>query len=547
MHNSRRIKTIVRVLPPDALAEDRQQDRRASFSTVPLQNGVEVKLKLTNESDPAECKFVVDSLLPTKCDQGKVFADVADSAVVESLEGINCAILAYGQSGSGKTYSMIGPVDNPESADSHGLVPRIARSLLQSEAANISFCIFELYQEQIGDLTKKSNVEFVSIKTGAISSIYKHVTLHPLRTYDEFLAILRRALAARKTAETNLNYTSSRSHMLIQFSIQNVSKNTYSTLTCGDLAGSENISRSGATGSTRSESIAINLSLTTLTQIVGQLQDRTNFSTAGIPFRQSTLTRILEPALSGNSVTKFLITIRSDDYDASKNSLLFAVQLGKIKTRPTVNTKKSIKVLEEEVSSLQALVAHLRLKITSLESEVTLLRKLCDDNKIHVPSVVATNLVRYNYRNMKGHDDSVTAAASLTSYQSSVRVEEIDVHSIGSASMEPDRKEEEDDSPRVRSFTSHNLPITTAKDHPDNIDDMSEDEDVESKVPIEEEVDDDKEEEEDTQITSSMLAVPADETLGYGPEFIRYVISLQEKLSHLCLQLQELRMLPKKS
>ena len=245
------------------------------------------------------------------------------------LEGFNCTIFAYGQTGTGKTHTMQGDCSG-ELSEAAGVIPRAVAHIFASlEAANSEYsvkCTFlELYNEEITDLLSAEEEDprrlpaqselrskpLALMEDGKGGVMVKGLEEVIVMNATEIFSVLERGTSKRRTAETLLNKQSSRSHSIFALTIH-IKEMTaegeelikVGKLNLVDLAGSENISRSGATDKRAREAGEINKSLLTLGRVINNLVEHQQH----IPYRDSKLTRLLRDALGGHSKTCIIAT-----------------------------------------------------------------------------------------------------------------------------------------------------------------------------------------------------------------------------------------------
>ncbi|XP_009792660.1 kinesin-like protein KIN-5D isoform X1 [Nicotiana sylvestris] len=309
--------------------------------------------------------------------------DLYDSAiwpiVFEVLEGYNCTIFAYGQTGTGKTYTMEGGgrKKNGEFPSDAGVIPRAVRQIFEIlEAQNAEYSMkvtfLELYNEEITDLlapeecTKyvddKSKKPIALMEDGKGGVLVRGLEEEIVSTANEIYKILEKGSAKRRTAETLLNKQSSRSHSIfsITIHIKECTPEGEEMIKCGklnlvDLAGSENISRSGAREGRAREAGEINKSLLTLGRVINALVEHSGH----IPYRDSKLTRLLRDSLGGKTKTCIIATISPSVHclEETLSTLDYAHRAKNIKNKPEINQKmmKSamIKDLYSEIDRLK--------------------------------------------------------------------------------------------------------------------------------------------------------------------------------------------------
>ncbi|KAG6500958.1 hypothetical protein ZIOFF_040820 [Zingiber officinale] len=325
-------------------------------------------------------------------------ADLYDQAVVpivnEVLEGFNCTIFAYGQTGTGKTYTMEGECRKAKSgpkgqlpADA-GVIPRAVKQIFdtlerQNDEYSVKVTFLELYNEEITDLLAPEELSKIVLEErqkkplplmedGKGGVLVRGLEEEIVTSAVEIFSLLERGSAKRRTAETLLNKQSSRSHSLfsITIHIKEATPEGEELIKCGklnlvDLAGSENISRSGAREGRAREAGEINKSLLTLGRVITALVEHLGH----IPYRDSKLTRLLRDSLGGRTKTCIIATVSPSVHclEETLSTLDYAHRAKNIKNRPEVNQKmmKStlIKDLYGEIDRLKAEVYAARDKV----------------------------------------------------------------------------------------------------------------------------------------------------------------------------------------
>ncbi|QHN81754.1 uncharacterized protein DS421_20g689690 [Arachis hypogaea] len=301
--------------------------------------------------------------------------DLYDQAIIpivnEVLEGFNCTIFAYGQTGTGKTYTMEGECKRSKSGPNGelpaeaGVIPRAVKQIfdtLESQNAEYSVKVtfLELYNEEITDLLAPEELSKVSLEDKQKKQLplmedgKGGILVRGLEeeiVTSEIFTLLERGSAKRRTAETLLNKQSSRSHSLFSITIH-IKEATPEV----DLAGSENISRSGAREGRAREAGEINKSLVTLGRVINALVEHLGH----VPYRDSKLTRLLRDSLGGRTKTCIIATVSPEVHclEETLSTLDYAHRAKHIKNKPEVNQKmmKStlIKDLYGEIERLKA-------------------------------------------------------------------------------------------------------------------------------------------------------------------------------------------------
>ncbi|KAL1565958.1 kinesin-like protein KIN-5D [Salvia divinorum] len=319
--------------------------------------------------------FVFDKVFGPNSKQIEVYNDVVAPAIAEVLEGYSWTIFAYGQTGTGKTYTMEGEgrkYKNGEFHENAGVIPRAMQQIfdvLERERADYSMkaTFLELYNEEITDLLAPDEAKrpLVLMEDGKGAVFVRGLEEEVVCSVDEICAILDKGSSRKRTAETLVNKQSNRSHSIFTITVQ-IKEPTSPTdhesemIRCGrlnlvDLAGSENVLRSGAREGRAREAGEINKSLLTLGRVINALADNSTH----VPYRDSKLTRLLRDSLGGKTKTCIIATISPSVLcqEETLSTLDYAFRAKCIKNRPEVNHKlmKStvIKDLYTQIDSLK--------------------------------------------------------------------------------------------------------------------------------------------------------------------------------------------------
>jgi kinesin family protein 11 len=287
------------------------------------------------------------------------------------LDGFNCTIFAYGQTGTGKTYTMSGDItDIQPTPDAAGIVPRVLFSLfgklgedegeLKSEHS-VKCSFIELYNEELRDLLSPDDATKLKIydeanKSGRASTMVQGMEETHIKSASNGIKLLRDGSHKRQVAATKCNDLSSRSHTV--FTITVYTKRTTDTgedyvsagkLNLVDLAGSENIQRSGAENKRAAEAGLINKSLLTLGRVINALVDKSSH----IPYRESKLTRLLQDSLGGRTKTCIIATLSpaKSNLEETISTLDYAFRAKNIRNKPQVNQTVSKKTLFREFTA----------------------------------------------------------------------------------------------------------------------------------------------------------------------------------------------------
>uniref|UniRef100_A0A8B9GA48 Kinesin-like protein KIF21B n=1 Tax=Amazona collaria TaxID=241587 RepID=A0A8B9GA48_9PSIT len=352
--------------------------------------------------------FTYDFVFDLDTWQEQIYTTCVGKLIEGCFEGYNATVLAYGQTGAGKTYTMGTGFDLNISEEEQGIIPRAISHLFsgieerkrvaqsQGRAApefKVSAQFLELYNEEILDLFdsardpdvrhRKSNIK---IHEDASGSIYTTgVTSRLINSQDELIQCLKQGALSRTTASTQMNVQSSRSHAIFTIhlcqmrvcarpelvngevtSLLDGSQPTteYETLTAKfhfvDLAGSERLKRTGATGERAKEGISINCGLLALGNVISALGDQSK-KVVHVPYRDSKLTRLLQDSLGGNSQTIMIACVSPSDRDFMEtlNTLKYANRARNIKNKVVVNQDKT----SQQISALRAEIARLQMEL----------------------------------------------------------------------------------------------------------------------------------------------------------------------------------------
>ncbi|NXX97641.1 KI21B protein, partial [Centropus bengalensis] len=352
--------------------------------------------------------FTYDFVFDLDTWQEQIYTTCVGKLIEGCFEGYNATVLAYGQTGAGKTYTMGTGFDLNISEDEQGIIPRAIGHLFsgieeRKQAAQrhgvaapefkVSAQFLELYNEEILDLFdssrdpdarhRKSNIK---IHEDANGSIYTTgVTSRLISSQDELIQCLKQGALSRTTASTQMNVQSSRSHAIFTIHLCQMRVCTrpelvsgevpslldgaqptteYETLTAKfhfvDLAGSERLKRTGATGERAKEGISINCGLLALGNVISALGDQSK-KVVHVPYRDSKLTRLLQDSLGGNSQTIMIACVSPSDRDFMEtlNTLKYANRARNIKNKVVVNQDKT----SQQISALRAEIARLQMEL----------------------------------------------------------------------------------------------------------------------------------------------------------------------------------------
>ncbi|XP_052852077.1 uncharacterized protein LOC128262076 isoform X2 [Drosophila gunungcola] len=314
----------------------------------------------------------------------EVFDRMAKHIVHACMQGFNGTIFAYGQTSSGKTYTMMGDGQNP------GVMVLAAKEIFQqiSTETDRDFLLrvgyIEIYNEKIYDLLNKKNQD-LKIHESGNGMVNVNCEECIITSEADLLRLLCMGNKERTVGETNMNERSSRSHAIFRIIIESRKSDRsaddaviQSVLNLVDLAGSERADQTGARGARLKEGGHINKSLLFLSNVIKSLSE--NVDNKFISFRDSKLTRILQASLGGNAFTSIICTIKPSIMEESQSTLSFATRAKKIRIKPQVNEMVSdatmMKRLEREIKELKDKLAEeerkneSQLKVQDLERRI---------------------------------------------------------------------------------------------------------------------------------------------------------------------------------
>ncbi|NXN96279.1 KIF3C protein, partial [Rhinopomastus cyanomelas] len=311
--------------------------------------------------------FTFDAVYDGGSKQVEVYDETVRPLVESVLRGFNGTVLAYGQTGTGKTYTMQGAWAEP---DKRGVIPmalehiftHISRSLDQRYLVRASY--LEIYQEEIRDLLAKEQSKKLELKENPESGVYiKELSSFVTKNVKEIEHVMNLGSQARAVGSTNMNERSSRSHAIFLVTVECSQTGPdgqehirVGKLNLVDLAGSERQGKTGSQGERPKEASKINLSLSALGNVISALVDGRS---THIPYRDSKLTRLLQDSLGGNAKTIMVATLgpASHSYEESLSTLRFANRAKNIKNKPRVNEDPKdtlLREFQEEIVRLKA-------------------------------------------------------------------------------------------------------------------------------------------------------------------------------------------------
>ena len=340
-----------------------------------------------NESTATGHEFGFDHIFPMDTTQKAIYEITAKPVVMSCLAGFNGTIFAYGQTSSGKTFTMqgVGQVDK----NLRGITPRMIEEIYQTIETTpetteflIQISVTEIYKEKLRDLLDVTQ-DNLKIRENPTRGIYVDgVTEKYVATQEDVFAFMDAAYGNRVVGHTNMNEGSSRSHLIVMISIyQNdklIGNAKRSKLFLVDLAGSEKISKTGAQGDRLEEAKKINQSLSALGNVINALTDS---KSGHIPYRNSVLTRMLQDSIGGNSKTTLIITCSPSEFNLAEtiSTLRFGERAKRIKNMAKINREMTVAELSNQLDKANK-------KITVLEKKVKFIEQYVESNGLPLPS-----------------------------------------------------------------------------------------------------------------------------------------------------------------
>ena len=358
------VKVVVRCRP---LNHKEVSDGHSScIEMFPNKGLVEIKNPALGPTDPLKT-FTFDAVYDCNSKQLDLYAETFAPLVDSVLDGFNGTIFAYGQTGTGKTYTMEGVKDDQSQ---RGVIPNsfdhifshIAKSENQQYLVRASY--LEIYLEDVRDLLAKDQTKNLELKERPDTGIYvKDLSSFVCKSVSEIEHVMAVGNQNRSVGKTEMNEHSSRSHAIFiitvecsELDMEGQAHIRVGKLNLVDLAGSERQAKTGAVGDRLKEATKINLSLSALGNVIAALVDG---KSSHVPYRDSKLTRLLQDSLGGNARTVMVANLgpASYNYEESVTTLRFANRAKNIKNKPRINEDPKDALLREfqqEIARLKA-------------------------------------------------------------------------------------------------------------------------------------------------------------------------------------------------
>ncbi|KAJ3670072.1 hypothetical protein LUZ60_010396 [Juncus effusus] len=321
-----------------------------------------------------ERRYTFDHVYAPGSCNSDVYKNIS-STIAGVIQGLNATVFAYGSTGSGKTYTMVGTRKDPGlMVLSLNTIFDLIKKDKSPDSFEVSCSYLEVYNEVIYDLLEKSSGHLElreDPQHGIIVAGLRSIKVH---SADRILELLNLGNSRRKTESTEANATSSRSHAVLEITVKRKQKGQFGNqvlrgkLALVDLAGSERASETNSGGQKLRDGANINKSLLALANCINALGKNHKKGLAYVPYRNSKLTRILKDGLSGNSQTVMVATICPADqqYHHTINTLKYADRAKEIKT----HIHKNIGTVDSHVEDYKVMIDDLQVEVSRLKKEL---------------------------------------------------------------------------------------------------------------------------------------------------------------------------------
>lgn len=341
-----RVKVVCRIRP----LLSNEKSKSSLTSTKVFENSVQFNHSIRKETET----FIYDKVFGIESTQDDLFQSIGIPSIDEFIKSYNITVFAYGQTSSGKTYTLMNTKEK-------GLAPRMIEYMIKKldEKDTLKMSFYEIYNEKVNDLIKSNKVN-LTIKELNGKFFIDDLTSIQSKSITEIMSVLEKGNIKRKSTSTKMNEYSTRSHVIISFQLTTFD-NIKSCLNIVDLAGSEKINKSQITlKQDLEETKNINQSLTTLGKVINSLSLNNNH----IPYRESKLTKVLSEALGGDSYVTLLI--HCSPSVINEEETLSTLRFGK-GTKQGLNQPKMKEIYD------------LKMKLTQKDEQIEILKKMNQD------------------------------------------------------------------------------------------------------------------------------------------------------------------------
>uniref|UniRef100_H3CKG8 Kinesin motor domain-containing protein n=1 Tax=Tetraodon nigroviridis TaxID=99883 RepID=H3CKG8_TETNG len=361
--------------------------------------------------------FTFDHAFGPSASQDEVYRSCIQPMVRSLMDGYNATVFCYGETGSGKTYTISGGSQERANTspllvldDEGGIIERVARDLFgclderlknnDNDVATVHVSYLELYMEEVRDLLDLPiNQKGLAVRddvNGNTGKWWREPVESAVNSAEELLSLVEMSSAARQTCTTGMNDKSSRSHTVLTILITQHCNNKLNTICSSkfclvDLAGSERVKKTGNTGKHFKESIHINTDLLAVGNVIRALSDRTlNYcgktrKSSFVPFRDAKITRLLRDSLGGTSHTLMMTCVSPSGHSLAEtlNALYFASKARHIRNRPAKQTSQTDQKYNHKLAQA---------RISELENEVKLLKEVIEEKQMMIKEVSLENV-----------------------------------------------------------------------------------------------------------------------------------------------------------
>jgi len=357
------VKVVIRCRP---MSRQEEIDGREKIMEMDIKGGV-VRARRPLSSDVKD--FTFDAVYGENTIQSQFYDETGYAIVENVMDGYNGTVFAYGQTGTGKTFTMVGP-DAQENQELLGVIPRTFIHIFDKINVKsqkkylVRASYLEIYNEEIRDLLSKTPKAKLELKDHPDGGVFvRDLSNLIVKGVGDLKQVMDVGQRNRSVASTLMNNESSRSHSIFTITIETAETSTVDDkehirvgkMNMVDLAGSERQSKTGASGDTLKEATKINMSLSALGNVISALVDA---KTTFIPYRDSKLTRLLQDSLGGNTKTVMCACIGPVDYnyDETLSTLRYAYRAKSIKNKPRINEDPKdamIREFQDEIARLK--------------------------------------------------------------------------------------------------------------------------------------------------------------------------------------------------
>ncbi|XP_071517404.1 uncharacterized protein [Panulirus ornatus] len=358
-------KCVVRVVDDHMLIFDPKEEEDEFFF-----KGVRQRTRDLNKRPPKEQKFVFERVFNVDSSNEDIYEATTKDIVSTVLSGYNCSVFAYGATGAGKTFTMLGKAECPGITFLTLMeLYRCIEEIKEEKTCEVGISYVEVYNEMVRDLLQPGKP--LNVQEAGQQVLIPGLSLHKPNNTEELMQMLAVGNQNRTQHPTDANAESSRSHAVFQIFVRQQERTanvkgsvSIAKLSMIDLAGSERGTATGFKGARFREGASINKSLLALGNCINALADGQRH----IPYRDSKLTRLLKDSLGGNcrSVMIAAVSPASTTFEDTYNTLRYANRAKTIKT----TIKKNLLNVDQHVSNYLKIVEDLRQEICSLKEKV---------------------------------------------------------------------------------------------------------------------------------------------------------------------------------